>query len=139
MLEVGCGTGYMITMPLLVAGYRVEGIDLDRESIDYGRVIAAGAGLDPGALSDRNLETINESFDVVILSEVLEHQTDRGVDHLLHLVFEHLRPGGKVLVTVPNGYGWFELESFVWYRLRVGRFLEITRLNLVLHYLKARV
>jgi hypothetical protein len=26
-------------------------------------------------------------------------------------------------VTVPNGYGWFELEDLFWSRLRLGRFL----------------
>jgi hypothetical protein len=27
------------------------------------------------------------------------------------------------LVTVPNGYGWFELESFVWKKLGIGALL----------------
>jgi 2-polyprenyl-3-methyl-5-hydroxy-6-metoxy-1,4-benzoquinol methylase len=52
-----------------------------------------------------------QSFDVVICSEVLEHVFS-PVDFLM-LIRSVLREFGLLLMTVPNGYGYFELESAV--------------------------
>lgn len=129
IVDLGCGTGYMITYPLLAAGHDVTGVDLDVESVRYGRGILREAGLDPERLRDERLESLDGEFDVAIVSEVLEHQTDDELDGLLAAIASKLRPGGTLLVTVPNGYGWFELESALWYRARIGALLR--RLNLL--------
>lgn len=129
VVDLGCGTGYMITLPLLLDGVDVTGVDLDRASIARGRQILRAAGQPPERLRDEPLEEITGCFDVAILSEVLEHQSDAQLDSLLGAVGSKLRPGGRLLVTVPNGYGWFELESALWYRAGLGRLL--TRLNVV--------
>jgi len=139
ILEVGCGTGSMITMPLLAAGRDVRGTDLDERGIAYGREVAASAGLDPERLAATDLREMEERFDVVILSEVLEHQTDEGVAELLGLISERLVPGGRLLVTVPNGYGWFELESALWFRARIGALVEGLRIDVVVRLLKRRL
>jgi len=124
VLEFGCGTGAMITLPLLATGYDVVGIDLDRESIDYGRDLLRGQGLDPMRLRDADLnELADASMDTIIASEVLEHIGSPELGTILRTLNSKLRPGGCLLVTVPNGFGWFELESFLWSRLRVGRIL----------------
>jgi SAM-dependent methyltransferase len=122
--EVGCGTGYRVTFPLRLEGKDVIGIDIDGPSIRLGRTLFEQAGLDPGLLVNADLEDVAGSFDVVILSEVLEHLSDEDRCDLLAIVREKLVPGGRVLVTVPNGYGWYELESFLWKRARIGGLLE---------------
>jgi SAM-dependent methyltransferase len=139
ILEVGCGTGYMITMPLMAAGHDVRGTDLDPRGIAYGREVAREAGLDSERLVSVDLRELDERFDVVILSEVLEHQTDAGVVELLGLIHERLAPGGRLLVTVPNGYGWFELESALWFRARIGALVERLRIDVVVRLLKRRL
>jgi SAM-dependent methyltransferase len=140
ILEVGCGTGYMITMPLLAAGHDVRATDLDPRGIAYGRDVAAAAGLDADRIAAVDLRAMREErFDVVILSEVLEHQTDDEAAELLALIHERLVPGGRLLLTVPNGYGWFELESWLWFRVRIGALLERLRLDVVVRLLKRRL
>lgn len=42
----------------------------------------------------------------------------------LNAIRKNLSVDGRLLVTVPNGYGWFELENFIWKKLRMGKFLE---------------
>jgi 2-polyprenyl-3-methyl-5-hydroxy-6-metoxy-1,4-benzoquinol methylase len=123
ILEVGCGTGYMICRPLAKLGYRVQGIDLDRNSIQHGRELLAAEGLEPGILSARPLGSISPPVGVIIVSEVLEHLHDDEIDDLLGEARSRLAPGGRLLVTVPNGYGWFEMEHFLWWRLHLGQLL----------------
>lgn len=124
IVEIGCGTGYMVTMPLLVEGRDVLGVDLDVPSIELGRSIARESGLDPDRLVTEDLRTIDGLFDVAILSEVLEHQTDEQMDELLGIVRDKLAPGGRLVVTVPNGRGLYEAEAFLYKRLGLGHALE---------------
>jgi len=112
ILDVGCGTGVNVTLPLANAGYSVMGLDFDPASIDRARQLARGL---------KNIECVCGSieslqsqwaFDVVICSEVLEHLQKPAV--LVRQVAASLKDGGLLLVTVPNGFGYFELDSFFW-------------------------
>ena len=48
------------------------------------------------------LEEIRESFDVVLLFEVIEHlELEEGMD-LLKRVYDLLNPGGRLILTTPN-------------------------------------
>jgi SAM-dependent methyltransferase len=123
ILEVGCGTGYMLCRPLAKLGFRVQGIDLDVPSIERGRELLRAEGLDPSILSARPLAEVAERPSVVIASEVLEHLRDDELGRLLDEIHGRLAPGGRLLVTVPNGYGWFELEQVLWWKLGLGTLL----------------
>jgi SAM-dependent methyltransferase len=50
-------------------------------------------------------------FDLVIASEVIEHVDDP--DAFLDALTARLHPGGKVVLTLPNGYGPFELAALI--------------------------
>jgi 2-polyprenyl-3-methyl-5-hydroxy-6-metoxy-1,4-benzoquinol methylase len=140
-LELGCGTGYMITLPMRTWGYDVVGIDLDDASVQMGRGLLASNGLDPDALQTADLRDLDETYDAIIASEVLEHLTEDDLRSVLAAIHERLRPGGLLLVTVPNGYGWFELEAALWFRTGVDRFWHRRRVNRVVsgaHYVLTR-
>lgn len=124
IVDLGCGTGFMVTIPLLQEGYNVIGVDLDERSIAYGKKLLAAQGLDEARLVCRNLALIPARPDVIILSEVLEHLDDAAMHELVRLMIEKLKPGGTILITVPNGYGCFELESFLWNKAKLGWLLE---------------
>jgi 2-polyprenyl-3-methyl-5-hydroxy-6-metoxy-1,4-benzoquinol methylase len=123
VLEVGCGTGRMLVRPLAKLGYRMQGIDLDAPSIELGKKLLEAEGLDSGILTVRPLSSVSVRPDVIIVSEVLEHLRDEELPPFLDEVRACLKPSGTLLVTVPNGYGWFEMESFVWWKLRLGHLL----------------
>jgi SAM-dependent methyltransferase len=128
-LELGCGTGYMITLPMCTWRYDVVGIDLDDGSVQMGRDLLARNGFDPDALQTADLRDLDETYDAIVASEVLEHMTDEDLRSVLAAIHERLRPGGLLLVTVPNGYGWFELEAALWFRTGVDRFYRRRRVN----------
>jgi 2-polyprenyl-3-methyl-5-hydroxy-6-metoxy-1,4-benzoquinol methylase len=136
IIEIGCGTGYRITYPLLAAGHKVTGVDTDAASIAYGKRLLTEAGLSAESLLVGRFEDFSDRFDVVIISEVLEHLGDSDISSLLSAVHARLAPSGKLLVTVPNGYGWFELESFLWHKTGLGRVLTQTGLAWSIRRLK---
>jgi SAM-dependent methyltransferase len=124
VLEVGCGTGNRVALPLHMWGYAVLGIDIDHASITAGREHFARVGLDPSVLRECELDEVAGEFDVIIVSEVLEHLSDDELDLMLAKLRAKLKPQGRLLVTVPNGYGWFEAESFLWHKTGLG-FLRV--------------
>lgn len=115
ILEFGCGTAVMVSAYLLQKGYNIYGIDLDQASIDFGREQFLTHGLDPNRLIAGNVQDLlNASFDIILATEVFEHIEKSDIDEIIEMLDQKLKPGGKLIVTVPNGFGWFELESFLW-------------------------
>jgi len=106
IVEIGCGCGNL-SIPIASLGYPVVGVDIDRPSIQEAtrRCPFPGARFlvaDPGELEAG-------AYRVAILSEVLEHLTD-PLD-LLSKTHALLAPSGSLIVTVPNGYGPWELMN----------------------------
>ncbi len=99
VLDVGCGIGS--TAELLVAnGCTVVGVELDpgaaaRASAHCERVVICD--LDT---SDLAAEVGDDEFDVVLTADVLEHLRDPG--RLLAAAARLLRPGGRVVASIPN-------------------------------------
>lgn len=105
VLEVGCGSGN-IARPLAALGHRVLATDIDQASLDFIRAQRPPDNLE---LARAGLEELppGRSFDAIIASEVLEHVADPA--GALAAFRRALRPGGRVMVTVPNGYGPWEV------------------------------
>ena len=124
VLEVGCGNGSCIAIPLAKLGFNVTGIDPHLKSIERAREL--GEGL-PNAQFVAGFveELVVPSFDVVILSEVLEHLTDPGA--MLRAARRHTKESGIVIVTVPNGYGEFEIDWWVFRKLHLELVVDLAR------------
>jgi SAM-dependent methyltransferase len=125
IVELGCGTGYMITLPLAKKGHSIKGLDLDKESIEYGKAIFKEESLNETQLIHQDIASLEEKPDIIIASEVFEHLIDEDLGRALKTIHSQLPAGGLLLVTVPNGYGWFEFESFIWNQLHLGKLLKI--------------
>lgn len=108
VLDVGCGSGTYLTVPLSRGRFRVTGVDLHAESLI--RAVTQSPTLT--AVRAAELRCFQSGvFDCVICSEVLEHLQDPLA--ALHEVRRILRPGGILLVTVPNGWGFKERASLL--------------------------
>jgi SAM-dependent methyltransferase len=97
VLDLGCGAGRFLGA-LAQAGAEPVGVEIAEAALERARRNAPGAELallDP----DGSLPLAHHSVDVVWCSEVLEHVADAG--HLMHEARRVLRPGGRLLVTVP--------------------------------------
>ena len=121
VLDVGCGNGSELALPLARLGFQVTGIDIHAPSIEHARQL----GVDVTNLNyvcGRVEELKSPPYDVVILSEVLEHLTEPR--SLLLAVIEHLNKNGTIIVTVPNGYGEFEIDSWLFRVFRLQRIID---------------
>jgi SAM-dependent methyltransferase len=105
MLDIGCGTGVQLTLPLARGFPAIEivGVDADERSLAWARGNAAAANL---CYATPDELTAERRFDLVVASEVLEH-VDEPARFLASLV-ARVAPGGRLIVTVPNGFGTFE-------------------------------
>ena len=121
ILDVGCGNGSQLALPLAERGYQVVGIDSDERSIIRARQLLGSRT--NATFIYGTIESLQaDLFDVVILSEVLEHVVEP--DELLRASLHHLRSDGVVIVTVPNGFGEFEIDSWVFRRLRMQKLID---------------
>jgi SAM-dependent methyltransferase len=96
LLEVGCGTG--ATLRGLVAvfpGARVTGVEPAAAALR----VAAAAGCDVVPGSFERLPVAAGSVDMLLALDVLEHLDDDAAG--LAEAARALRPGGRLLVTVP--------------------------------------
>lgn len=121
VLDVGCGNGSMLALPLAQRGFQVTGIDIDERSIEHAKQLAkdlTNATFVCGDVAELKMG----KFDVVILAEVLEHMTEPRT--LLAESAKHLSEDGIVIVTVPNGYGEFEIDSRFFQLLRLQRIVD---------------
>jgi SAM-dependent methyltransferase len=110
VLDVGCGSGMMLTRPLAEAfpRSRFVGVDSDPGSIRFANSAAAPANLEfllPEALAP------DRQFDLVVASEVIEH-VESPVE-FLQLLAGRLKADGRLLLTLPNGYGPFEVATLM--------------------------
>jgi ubiquinone biosynthesis O-methyltransferase len=126
VLDVGCGNGSELALPLARLGFQVTGIDIHGPSIEH----AWQMGVDLKNLSyvcGRVEELNSPPYDVVILSEVLEHLNEPRF--LLSAALQHLNKNGIIIVTVPNGYGEFEIDSWLFRTFRLQRVVDAIARN----------
>ena len=101
ILDCACGRGFYLNMFRYVSNCRLVGLELEDEII---RKAQRHVGHLPRLMLDNAniyaLPYADNTFDGVILSEILEH-IDRDVDGLRE-VYRVLKPGGVVAITVPN-------------------------------------
>ena len=109
ILEVGCGTGAFITTPLILSGRDVYGVDIGGKSIQEANRIARLNGVKEQRFFCKDVAEVDGQYDVVICSEVLEHISDEEQDIFVSQLCNHVRPGGKLIITVPNGKGSYEI------------------------------
>ncbi len=101
ILDLACGRGYYLNMLRHVASCQLAGVDLDRRVLQQAqRMLGHLPDLLLARADAARLPWARDSFDAIILSEVLEHVAD---DHaVLRECRRVLRPGGVVAITVPH-------------------------------------
>lgn len=107
ILDVGCGLG------LYVQALRAYSTDVHGVDVDPARVAEASVTLPNIRVgSAEALPYPDEHFDIILANEVFEHvDDDRAATHEAWRV---LKPGGKLVLFVPNRWYPFETHGFYW-------------------------
>ncbi|HBY93051.1 MAG: methyltransferase domain-containing protein [Ardenticatenaceae bacterium] len=96
LLDIGCGRGYLMQVAQAY-GFEVYGLDSSRAQIERLRP-QFGQRLVQAVLGDEEL--IWRSFDVVVMSHIVEHLPDPAAS--LARVREVMNPGGILYLAVPD-------------------------------------
>lgn len=110
ILDVGCGAGFFLTL-LKGRGWVPVGVEPNRDLVNRAH---KDLGLDVrlGTLSTAVLEP--SAFDVITLWHALEH--DPAPADTLIQCYKLLKPGGRVVVQVPDNASWEarRLKNYFW-------------------------
>ena len=114
VLDIGCGTGYVLGV-LEQGGMKPTGCDMHQVWLDFARQRTTGELI----LGDAN-ELPAGTYDSAILCDVIEHTTDDA--EMLSVGTRAVKPGGVVLVTVPaHKWLWTELDDISGHKRRYTR------------------
>ena len=110
VLDVGCSNGQYVSIHLGDLGAHVHSIDIHQPSIEYAKEnnpYPETINFEVRDLAD--LDPANP-YEIAVLADIVEHM-DHPVD-FLKLIRERLTDDGSTLVSIPNGYGPFEIENW---------------------------
>ncbi|MFK0312798.1 glycosyltransferase [Pseudomonas sp. NPDC090233] len=127
VLDVGCSQGIV---PLLLAreGCQVTGVDTSPQAIEEAKGYMAA---EPAHVQQNvtyvnadflSLESVDVEPDTIVISEVLEHlvRPELFVEKATHL----LKPGGRLVITVPFGVNDFIDHKHTFYLMEPFRMLS---------------
>jgi SAM-dependent methyltransferase len=136
IVDVGCGTGRLLAL-FKELGYRnISGVDISPGQVAFSRQIVADVY--EGDLLEHLKESQN-TFDLIIGLDIIEHFLKHEVLHFLELGHRALKPGGRLILQTPNAespcagtyrYGDFTHEIGFTPKvldglLRLGGFIEV--------------
>lgn len=103
VLEIGCASGYF-SQYLTDSGVEVTGTEVNPIAAEQARTICKR--VITGDIESSEVQyQVSEQFDAVLLGDVLEHL--RFPEKMLVQIRSHwLKPGGWVVISVPNSGHW---------------------------------
>lgn len=117
VLEIGCGEGWMLAA-LRSKGWRVVGSE---RTLEAARPARGGQNL-PIFVGSLDAVCPDQRFDAIVLFHALEHMT--APMDLLRQCAGLLKPGGTLIVAVPNAQSWqARIFGAHWFHLDVPRHL----------------
>jgi 2-polyprenyl-3-methyl-5-hydroxy-6-metoxy-1,4-benzoquinol methylase len=99
ILDIACGSGQFLYF-LRKKGYtNIRGIDLDHAQVEIGQAL----GLDVvEASAFDHLDRSRGGYGLIAMLDIIEHFTREELFPLMEIVVRSLRPGGRLIASVPN-------------------------------------
>jgi len=103
ILDIGCGEGELLIKATLL-GHDIRGMDRSRKELDIAHKTASLSNVHINTVlgSTENVAFEHESFDTIVMGEILEHLENPF--EVIEYVLTFLKPGGKLLITTPSGF-----------------------------------
>lgn len=100
ILDAGCGAGSLLWWLQSREFRNTEGVELCGDLVDIANQLGVN-GVVTGDIRE-HLRTHANSYDVIVLRDVIEHFPKDDVLSLLELCLKSLRDAGRIIVQVPN-------------------------------------
>jgi SAM-dependent methyltransferase len=112
VVDLGCGWGRW-AMAAARAGYKPIGIDIHIDALQAGVRVSGKLGLDCGFVCNDidHLPFGDDTIDCVFSYSVLQHMDRERVLKVLTEAHRILKPGGTVLIQLPNAFGLLSLAQ----------------------------
>lgn len=120
VLDVASGTGVGTSFLRAAGARKARGVDVDPKAIAYARARYPDCEFEQGDAA--HLRLADESVDVVVSFETLEHLNDQA--KFLSECRRVLRPGGVLICSTPNRkvYGWYGTNPYHTHELTANGF-----------------
>ena len=103
---MGCGIGGFLKV-FAAEGYQhIQGVDLSKESVEYAHAHGM-MQVKQGDLFGTLRSAEDNSFDVILYLDVIEHFEHYQVLDILKETYRLLSPGGRIIIHAPNAEGIF--------------------------------
>lgn len=99
ILDAGCGLGHFLSFLKKLGYSNASGIDLSEELVDFCK--QKGFNAEASDFFDY-LKKNKNTFDVIVINDVIEHLFKEEIVDLLDLMNESLKKGGCVIIKTPN-------------------------------------
>jgi 2-polyprenyl-3-methyl-5-hydroxy-6-metoxy-1,4-benzoquinol methylase len=99
VIELGCGRGHL-AQAISDRGLEVIGVEVNERKIREAREFYPELEFLHADIRDLDLD--GEAFDTAVLAEVIEHVPEEIGEEMLAVAWRLLRPGGTLIVSVPN-------------------------------------
>ena len=121
ILDLGSGDGNFL-VAAAKKGARAVGLELNQEYIDKSNKLAEieNVNIDVVQGLAEKMPFIDNSFDFINISEVIEHVDDPGA--LLKEVYRVLKPSGQAYISVPNRFSFRDQHFHLYFINWLPRF-----------------
>jgi len=102
ILELGANSGYLLEFLKNHGFANVEGIDISEKAVSRANLEGANVKL---ADAFEYLDSQQNTFDVILAIEFIEHFTRDEATLLLQKIYASLKLGGRLIIHTPNGQG----------------------------------
>lgn len=102
VLEIGCGSGYGSKF-LSQYAKSITTVDIDKDSLEYAKNNNSHSNIEyiHANILD-GIKKEDESFDIAISFQVIEHISPKDTGEYLSEIKRLLRPDSKIIITTPN-------------------------------------
>jgi len=101
VLDIGCGVG-SISLYLAHKNHQVTGLDIATQAISSANQAKSKLGIKNAKFMVQDINQIKllNKYDLIILSEVIEHVADDK--QLIHQIYKCLNKDGRLIITTPS-------------------------------------
>lgn len=127
VLDVDCGRGHLIKR-LLPRCKKVVGVDISEYACKECRKLYPSTKIINSSI--KNLHLKKRSVDVIFAKEVIEHMESGEDLKSLKVLYDLLKPGGRLVITTPNLNTWIWIPSILTLSRPFTLYSDPTHINL---------